>query len=116
MDPFDEFEFKPLTEGLGFHKKAVSLKDGLKQGGVLEDELQGLPSALPKNLLEETSKSGKKKHSFEDVLSSLEKTPLQRQATPNALEFTETLPREGKKEALDIIRVFTFQFKAKAFL
>ncbi len=21
MDPFDEFEFKPLTEGLGFHKK-----------------------------------------------------------------------------------------------
>jgi len=22
MDPFEEFEFKPLTEGLGFHKKA----------------------------------------------------------------------------------------------
>lgn len=22
MDPFDEFEFKPLTEGLGFHKKS----------------------------------------------------------------------------------------------
>ncbi len=21
MDPFDEFEFKPLTDGLGFHKK-----------------------------------------------------------------------------------------------
>lgn len=28
MDPFDEFEFKPLTEGLGFHKKQVDLQDG----------------------------------------------------------------------------------------
>jgi len=25
-DPFDEFEFKPLTEGLGFHKKGASTK------------------------------------------------------------------------------------------
>lgn len=24
MDPFEEFEFKPLTEGLGFHKKSES--------------------------------------------------------------------------------------------
>ncbi|RYG62259.1 metalloendopeptidase, partial [bacterium] len=24
MDPFEEFEFKPLTEGLGFHKKKSS--------------------------------------------------------------------------------------------
>lgn len=26
-DPFEEFEFKPLTDGLGFHKKAVHLKE-----------------------------------------------------------------------------------------
>jgi hypothetical protein len=26
MDPFDEFEFKPLTEGLGFHKKKTENK------------------------------------------------------------------------------------------
>lgn len=25
-DPFEEFEFKPLTEGLGFHKKSMDLK------------------------------------------------------------------------------------------
>ena len=30
MDPFDEFEFKPLTEGLGFHKKAEQLKSDVK--------------------------------------------------------------------------------------
>lgn len=32
MDPFEEFEFKPLTDGLGFHKKksATPNKDGMK--------------------------------------------------------------------------------------
>ena len=27
-DPFDEFEFKPLTEGLGFHKKPAQSEMG----------------------------------------------------------------------------------------
>ncbi|MBX3021073.1 MAG: RDD family protein [Bdellovibrionales bacterium] len=94
MDPFDEFEFKPLTDGLGFHKKAVSLKEGLKSSGVLEDELQTVPASIPKSLLEDKPKASAKKHSFEDVLSALEKTPLNR---PADLEFTETLPREAKK-------------------
>jgi uncharacterized RDD family membrane protein YckC len=39
MDPFDEFEFKPLTDGLGFHKKKTQ-----KQGLVTPTEL---PSAKP---------------------------------------------------------------------
>lgn len=98
MDPFDEFEFKPLTEGLGFHKKSLSLKDGLKSSGVIEDELQSIPSSLPKNMIEDLPKAPTKKHSFEDVLSALEKTPLNR---PNDLKFTEPLPREAKKKALD---------------
>ncbi len=29
-DPFEEFEFKPLTEGLGFHKKAETLKNEIQ--------------------------------------------------------------------------------------
>lgn len=100
MDPFDEFEFKPLTEGLGFHKKAVSLKDGLRQSGVLEDELQTVPASVPKSLLEEIPQAPTKKHTFEDVLSALEKTPLNRKSD---LQFTEVLPREPqKKEAMDI--------------
>lgn len=103
MDPFDEFEFKPLTDGLGFHKKAVSLKEGLKKSGVLEDELQGIPSSVPRDLLEDLPQAPIKKHSFDDVLSALEKTPLQRKvSTPLDLQFTEPLPREIKKEALDI--------------
>jgi len=95
MDPFDEFEFKPLTDGLGFHKKTVSLKEGLKNAGVLEDELQSIPVSVPKSLLEDTPKGNSKKHSFEDVLSALEKTPLNR---PADLEFTETFAREAKTD------------------
>lgn len=92
MDPFDEFEFKPLTDGLGFHKKALSLKDGLKSTGVLDEELAGIPSSMPQSMLEDSSKPTGKKHRFEDVLSSLEKTPL---ARSKDLQFTEPLPRKA---------------------
>lgn len=105
MDPFEEFEFKPLTDGLGFHKKAVGLKEGLKVSGVLQDELQSIPVTVPKSVSEESTPNNTsvKKHTFEDVLSALEKTPLQRSATAD-LQFTEPLPREKqpKKQAMDI--------------
>ena len=92
IDPFDEFEFKPLTDGLGFHKKSVSLKDGLKSSGVLEDELQGIPTSMPRNMLEDIPKAPIKKHTFDDVLSALEKTPLARKTSaPADLQVTEPL-------------------------
>ncbi len=34
MDPFEEFEMKPLSEGLGFHKKAVPLSEQVKKSGL----------------------------------------------------------------------------------
>lgn len=106
MDPFDEFEFKPLTDGLGFHKKQVSLKDGLKRSGVLEDELQGIPTSIPQTLIEDkpaVKTPPIKKHTFEDVLSALEKTPIKTPAMNVDLKFTETLPREPeKKKAMDV--------------
>lgn len=91
MDPFDEFEFKPLTEGLGFHKKAVSLKDNLDEAGLLDDHLAGIPASVPKSLLDQPNAPKGKPNRFEDVLTALEKTPLNRTVD---LEFTETLPRE----------------------
>jgi hypothetical protein len=95
-----------LTEGLGFHKKAVSLKEGLKNSGVLEDELQTVPTSIPKGLLDELPPAPTKKHSFDDVLSALEKTPLNRKKSDPVgdLTFTEPLPREpkAKKEAMEV--------------
>ena len=96
MDPFDEFEFKPLTEGLGFHKKAVNLKETLSQSGVFDDELNDIPSAVPPGLLDRPTPAKPKTNRFEDVLSALEKAPLQRTAD---LEFSEVLPREAPTQS-----------------
>lgn len=91
MDPFDEFEFKPLTEGLGFHKKAVNLKEGLDASGVLDDELRDIPNSVPQSLLDTPAAQKNKSNRFEDVLSALEKAPLHRNVD---LDFTETFARE----------------------
>ena len=91
MDPFDEFEFKPLTDGLGFHKKAVNLKEDLRRSGVLDDELQTIPTSVPASMIEETPAQMGKKHTFEEVLSALEQAPLPR--LNQELSFTETFAR-----------------------
>ena len=36
-DPFDDFDFKPLTEGLGFHKKAEKIKADVKSATLTVD-------------------------------------------------------------------------------
>ncbi|HWU43354.1 MAG TPA: hypothetical protein VN132_07950, partial [Bdellovibrio sp.] len=39
MDPFEEFEFKPLTDGLGFHKKkSPAAKNSLSKNIDMEEE------------------------------------------------------------------------------
>ena len=48
MDPFDEFEFKPLTEGLGFNKKPATLKDQVKTSGLIEEHFEAIPSSIPR--------------------------------------------------------------------
>src|SRR5262245_26385438 len=50
-DPFEEFEFKPLTEGLGFHKKTEKPTEGplnLKNLGVEIIEDSPLNPPLPR--------------------------------------------------------------------
>lgn len=101
MDVFDEFEFKPLTNGLGFHKKAATLKEQLKKSGALESEMVGMPKGLPANLLDDAA--GPIKNSIPDIGSGLEKNPYKLKKQPiHDLDFTETLPREPKKSAMDV--------------
>ena len=91
MDPFDEFEFKPLTEGLGFNKKPATLKDQVKSSGLIEEHFESLPTSAPRAADEFLPK---KPLSFDDVIKSLEKAPL-KQTSPNKgfLDITEPLPR-----------------------
>jgi hypothetical protein len=96
MDPFDEFQFKPLTDGLGFHKKSATLKEHVKSAGLVDEHLQELPTAIPRFSEDLVPK---KPMSFNDVISSLEKAPPPKtQMKPSVggksfLEFSEPLPR-----------------------
>jgi hypothetical protein len=92
MDPFDEFEFKPLTDGLGFHKKTSSLKEHVKATGLMDEHLQELPTNAPRFTEDLVPK---KPMSFEDVITSLEKTPKKANSMSGKsfLEFSEPLPR-----------------------
>lgn len=73
MDPFDEFEFKPLTDGLGFHKKKEATAPTTSEKSTFEPLLkdQGL------SLLEEESV---------DALLP----PLPRKKSRSNLEITQT--------------------------
>ena len=49
MTDFDEFEFKPLTEGLGFHKKAEKIKTEIKSASLArETTARAIPEAPPR--------------------------------------------------------------------
>lgn len=39
MDPVEEFNFKPITEGLGFHRKKVELKEQMKSAKVVHEAI-----------------------------------------------------------------------------
>lgn len=109
MDPFDEFEFKPLTEGLGFHKKQKSLRESIKDSQLDQGAKPMVPTSIPLNVDEESSMSSSQKAkeqrnlTFEEIVTSLENSPLE--ATPNfsenknsAVEFSSPLPREKKPD------------------
>lgn len=84
-DLFEEFEFKPLTDGLGFNKKPQPAQNqNMMSSASLNEDL----------LSSEPIKPTKKK--FEDVLATLEKSPLPK-ATSSSLEFVGALPRDPKE-------------------
>lgn len=79
-DPFEEFEFKPLTDGLGFHKKTVRLKDHVAASG--------LTSSAPNENVPDMSDLN---------FNSLDEAPLEKSMaeSPIEKEFIESLEREA---------------------
>jgi hypothetical protein len=114
MDPFEEFEFKPLTEGLGFHKKksqspslnlndsgtSAFSKDLIKNKGLeLIDETEGdLRPPLPRKKtnpgVNPSGTKSEKNQAVDDILKTLQKNrrfdfeniPQKNLSTTNAKE------------------------------
>ncbi len=110
MDPFEEFEFKPLTKGLGFHKKSSELKRQMLEGvaSSAPKTSYDLPEATPAMLENEPDlvaaeprQPQSQKEAYADLLKALEK-PMSFETSSNpteGLEMTEPLPREESMTA-----------------
>ncbi len=110
-DPFEEFEFKPLTEGLGFHKKADKLKSDIRSTMASTEQLSPRSATRPNEAFSnsdfDTSRSAAQ--SISDLMASLppsldfldEKQDLTRPvaATPAAsrTQIFQPLAREDYK-------------------
>ena len=69
-DPFEEFEFKPLTEGLGFHKKAEQLKSDIKSTMAQMPTAAARPmNPAPAPIVSETSRAASQ--SISELMASL---------------------------------------------
>ncbi len=107
LDPFDEFEFKPLTEGLGFHKKSIKLKDQVQKAGLAQESLpRSFPPSPPED--SELSPEASPRQTLEQILMSLERpqprpkapstpSPSPARASSSSVSVTQPLPREREK-------------------
>ena len=100
-DPFEEFEFRPLTEGLGFHKKTepksslieparFELKDTqLKDSRLPEIEMPSTPSRRPVADLPKNPTAGAE--TVDEILKTLQnKRKLEFQETSNHKRLDQT--------------------------
>lgn len=110
MDPFDEFEIKPLSEGLGFHKKSIPLAEQIKKSGLIEANSAQIP-VLSQEEKEKMQPAANKPQAFTDLLKALESpvatrpsNPPRASASTSEVLITEPLPAPGtsKKRAMEI--------------
>ncbi|MCB0408452.1 MAG: hypothetical protein KDD34_09625, partial [Bdellovibrionales bacterium] len=98
MDPIEEFEFKPLTKGLGFHKKSEDLKKQMLEGAKSQSAkmAQDIPLNVPEILLDERStvkEPRTQQEAYADLLKALE-SPISK-TDDSVLNISPTLPRES---------------------
>lgn len=89
FDNLDGFEMKPITSGLGFHKKSSSFKSSMKS--VADKSLKGdIPTTRPDGLLEvpKARTSGQIVNEIKDALK-----PFSESKKSETIKMTETLPR-----------------------
>ena len=77
MDGLEDFEMKPLTEGLGFHKKSIKLSEETKKFKLEKEKLpKSVPNAPSKKFFE--AEDIGKPLAYEDLLKSLGESESER--------------------------------------
>lgn len=121
-DPFEEFEFKPLTEGLGFHKKTAKPANNplnspksnelFKNRGLdlIESETSPLQSPLPrKTYAKEDGRLSPHSSAVDEVLKTFQQRPATKATTPQAQTLNK-VKSQGRNEdyAPDVISFSAF--------
>lgn len=97
MDPFDEFEFKPLTEGLGFHKKKPAAPA----------ESKGTEEAPPSDPFAKNTLRSQGLELIEEPGADPLRPPLPRKSRvtiPTAPEHTAEINSDGSKAVDEILK------------
>jgi hypothetical protein len=87
MDPFEEFEFKPLTKGLGFHKKPSDMDAPLKSNSASLQKLEAASNSDPKK--EANRKDANKMDELNQIMSRIP-------SFDKPVKIDPILPREEK--------------------
>lgn len=109
MDPFEEFEFKPLTKGLGFHKKSAELKRQMLDGAAASaprtaHDLPTSPLLDEEDLVSDVKEPKSQKEAYADLLKALEKPmSFDEEKQDSTLEISEPLPREESGSSMDAL-------------
>lgn len=110
MDQMEDFEFKPITEGLGFHRKANKIKQEIKESSFVEDTLsRPLPPEPRSPDADSTPYSRSASQSLNDLMASLpssidfeappETPPISsRMTTSQSLDMPFDMPLESTRE------------------
>jgi len=108
VDLMEEFEFKPITEGLGFHKKKASTPEtslemslSASSFSVEEDIKSKLPSFLEEDSALQAAQVETKKKALEEKVSHL---PFDFSQSAASI-FSPTLPREAPKTSVTSSKV-----------
>lgn len=90
LDPFDDFEFKPLTDGLGFHQKAEKIKADVKSTRL--DDSPRVPEAPPR-FTDSPSPFGASAATVSSKSSSSSRSPdIARPASQSISDLIASLP------------------------
>jgi len=93
LDQDSEFEMKPLTPGLGFHKRQVSLKEHMAKTGLVGSHVsRSLPIEPPPADLISESKSRTSKEIIAELHEALKPPTPKKESV--AVQLTEILPRD----------------------
>lgn len=120
-ESYDDFQIKPLTKGLGFHKKAIQLGEMVSQTGLSQDQLQKpIPSAPPEAFFdpEKSSQKGhvrpqKARESLDRLITQLDLgnermaqaaqvAQLGRVGQENEVSISSTLPRYSGQDIFSV--------------